>query len=77
MATVRPLRKLLVHGSLMDAGIDVYWKVPTIKWYNQYNHQMVMALDDYRKGGGHLLFNDMLRLFDRYPLQIEYKGNRD
>ena len=61
-------------GSLMDAGIDVYWKVPTIKWYNQYNHQMVMALDDYRKGGGHLLFNDMLRLFDRYPLQIEYKG---
>ena len=58
----------------MDAGIDVYWKVPTIKWYNQYNHQMVMALDDYRKGGGYLLFNDMLRLFDRYPLQIEYKG---
>ena len=58
----------------MDAGIDVYWKAPTIKWYNQYNHQMVMALDDYRKGGGYLLFNDMPRLFDRYPLQIEYKG---
>lgn len=61
-------------GELMSAGLDVYWKVPTHKWFNQYAHQPVMCLDDYRKGGGYLLFNDMLRLFDRYPLQVEWKG---
>lgn len=61
-------------GDLQQSGIDVYWKVPTNKWYNQYQFQPVMALDDYRRGGGYLLFNDMLRLFDRYPLQVEFKG---
>lgn len=61
-------------ADLQRAGIDVYWKVNSIKWYNQYDSQPVMALDDYRKGGGYLLFNDMLRLFDRYPLQVEFKG---
>ena len=61
-------------GDLMDEGVNVYWKVNSHKWFNGYNGQSVVALDDYRRGGGYLLFNDMLRLFDRYPLQVEFKG---
>ncbi|QGM49342.1 replication-associated protein [Elk circovirus Banff/2019] len=48
-----------------------YWKPSRNKWWDGYNGQEVVVLDDYY---GWLPFDDLLRLCDRYPLTVETKG---
>lgn len=50
---------------------DAYWKDPTSKWWDGYEGEDVI-IDDYRRD--FCTFASLLRLFDRYPLQLEYKG---
>ena len=53
-----------------EAGDDVYFK-PRGKWWDGYQQQQSVILDDFY---GWLPFDDLLRLLDRYPLRVEYKG---
>lgn len=48
-----------------------YWKDPTNKWWDGYEGEDVI-IDDFRRD--FCTFAALLRLFDRYPLTIEYKG---
>nr|WDE18001.1 rep [Porcine circovirus 4] len=51
-------------------GADLSWK-PRGKWWDGYNGQSHVVLDDYY---GWLPYDDLLRLMDRYPLRVETKG---
>nr|UTS94177.1 replication-associated protein [Porcine circovirus 4] len=51
-------------------GADLFWK-PRDKWWDGYNGQSHVVLDDYY---GWLPYDDLLRLMDRYPLHVETKG---
>lgn len=52
---------------------DVYWKDPTTKWWDGYENQSIICLDDFRPHIN-LPFTYLLRLLDRYPLKLEVKG---
>lgn len=52
---------------------DVYWKDPTTKWWDGYENQSIVCLDDFRPHIN-LPFTYLLRLLDRYPLKLEVKG---
>ncbi|AAN37960.1 replication protein V1 [Goose circovirus] len=41
------------------------------KWWDGYNGQDVVVMDDFY---GWLPYDDLLRICDRYPLRVEYKG---
>ena len=49
-----------------------YWKDST-KWWDGYQNQESVIIDDYRPSK-EMSLNYLLRLFDRYPLQVESKG---
>uniref|UniRef100_UPI004048ADC4 RNA helicase domain-containing protein n=1 Tax=Polynucleobacter sp. TaxID=2029855 RepID=UPI004048ADC4 len=49
-----------------------YWKPPTTKWWDGYDGESDIIIDDYRRD--FCTFADLLRLLDRYPLQVEVKG---
>lgn len=49
---------------------DVYFKDST-KWWNGYQGQPTVIVDDYRRG---FTEDFWLRLLDRYPLRVETKG---
>lgn len=51
-------------------GDDCYWK-PTGKWWNNYDQERVVFYDEFR---GDLTPGEVLRLLDRTPHQVEYKG---
>lgn len=51
---------------------EAYYKNPTNKWWCGYDGHDVVIIDDYRRDL--CSFGDLLRLFDRYPLQLESKG---
>lgn len=53
-------------------GADAYWKNGDDFWWDGYEGQEVVIIDDYR--AGMCQFNMLLRLFDRYPMQVPYKG---
>lgn len=55
-----------------DTYPDAYWKSMTCKWWDGYDGQEVVILDDFR--GDFCKFADLLRLFDRYPYMVEFKG---
>lgn len=52
---------------------DAYSKDPNTKWWDGYCGQETVILDDWRPNAA-IPFNQMLRLADRYPLQVETKG---
>jgi hypothetical protein len=52
---------------------DVYWKAGDSKWWCGYEGQPNVIIDDYRCDL--CKFHVLLRLFDRYPLMVEGKGN--
>ncbi len=54
-----------------DTFTDIYTKDST-KWYNNYEQNKVLLIDDYRKD--FCKFKDLLTLLDRYPKQVETKG---
>nr|WBT97320.1 rep protein [Bat circovirus BtSY1] len=50
---------------------NTFWKAPRNKWWDGYIGQPVVVLDDFY---GWLPYDEVLRLCDRYPLEVEYKG---
>lgn len=48
-----------------------YWKPPG-KWWNDYLNEPVVVIDDLRAED--YPFQFLLRLLDKYPLSVEYKG---
>ena len=55
-----------------EAGAEVYFKMSDNKWWDGYEGQENVIIDDYRRDFS--TFASLLRLFDRYPLRIEAKG---
>jgi len=53
-------------------GHEGAYLAPGTKWFNGYCGQEVAIFDDFRAGD--MPFNLLLRLLDRYPLQVETKG---
>lgn len=51
---------------------DAYWKPPETCWFDGYDGEEVIILDDYRKNW--FTFSYMLRLLDKYPMQVQTKG---
>lgn len=51
---------------------EAYWKPATSRWWDGYEGQEAVVIDDYRRDL--CTFAELLRLFDRYPLYIEVKG---
>ena len=56
-----------------DAAPSAYWKNPVNKWWDGYQGESDVIIDDYRPD--FCTFTTLLRLFDRYPLQVEAKGS--
>jgi hypothetical protein len=54
-------------------GEHGYWKNPTNKWWDGYLDQHDVVIDDFR--AEHFPYSEFLRLCDRYPCQVEVKGN--
>nr|QBJ04598.1 replicase [Tasmanian devil-associated circovirus 1] len=48
-----------------------YWKAPRNKWWDGYSGHEVVVLDDFY---GWLPYDELLRICDRYPLNLEVKG---
>lgn len=55
-----------------DLELGAYWKPPTTKWWNGYDGQPAVVVDDYRRD--FCTFAELLRLCDRYPYTVETKG---
>lgn len=51
---------------------DAYWKMGSSKWWDGYCGQRAVIIDDYRRDL--CTFAELLRLFDRYPMRVEFKG---
>lgn len=51
---------------------EKYWISHDEKWFDGYDGQEYVILDDVRAGS--YMFNWLLRLLDRYPLQVPVKG---
>lgn len=51
---------------------DAYWKDPTSQWWDGYDGEADVIIDDYRRD--FCTFASLLRLFDRYPLKVQIKG---
>jgi len=51
---------------------DAYWKDPCSSWWDGYDGKSDVIIDDYRRD--FCTFAALLRLFDRYPLQLQIKG---
>lgn len=50
--------------------VDTYWK-PNGKWWEQYNGESFVFLDDFRATD--MDFNTLLRVTDRYPMIVDIK----
>ncbi|AVH76405.1 putative Rep [Circoviridae TaCV2] len=55
----------------MSQGKNTYWKDDT-KWWNGYDQEEVCIIDDFRSRD--MTFTQLLRLLDRYPYRVEFKG---
>lgn len=56
-----------------DENPDAYFKdMSNGKWWDGYNQQNCVVFDDMRKDT--FKFHELLRILDRYPLKVEYKG---
>lgn len=54
-------------------GVDGVWiSSGGLRWFDGYDGQPVAIFDDFRTKG--LEFNFFLRLLDRYPMTVEFKG---
>lgn len=52
---------------------DTYFKQPGSEWFDGYTGQETIVLDEFR---GWLTFATLLRLCDRYPLEVQTKGGQ-
>lgn len=55
-----------------DADPGAYWKSPSNQWWCGYEGHEAVIIDDYR--ADFCKFYVLLRLLDRYPMQVEVKG---
>ncbi|AAR83499.1 Rep-like protein [Canarypox virus] len=55
----------------MSQGKKTYWKNKS-KWWNGYDKEEVCIIDDLRSRD--MIFTQLLRLLDRYPYKVEFKG---
>jgi Putative viral replication protein/RNA helicase len=60
------------RAAVEEAGDEVYFKMPANKWWDLYEGQENVIVDDYRRD--FCTFGELLRLFDRYQLRVENKG---
>lgn len=51
---------------------NAYFKDPTNKWWDNYDGYAPVIIDDFRRD--FCTFAQLLRLLDRYPLRVEFKG---
>lgn len=51
---------------------SAYWKQGSSKWWCGYDGHEDVVIDDYRRDL--CTFSELLRLLDRYPMQVEAKG---
>ncbi len=51
---------------------DAYWKAPGTKWFHGYLDQKVVIMDEF---SGQMQLAVLLRLMDKYPLDVEVKGS--
>jgi len=51
---------------------EAYWCMSTGKWWEGYDGQEVVVINDYRKD--FCKFHELLNLLDRYPMRVECKG---
>ena len=49
-----------------------YYKMPGNKWWDMYDGENDVVVDDVRRD--FCTFSEMLRMLDRYPFMVEYKG---
>jgi len=54
------------------SGAVPYFKMSTNKWWDGYEGQLYVIIDDYRPD--FCTFGELLRLLDRYPMRVETKG---
>lgn len=54
-------------------GNDVYYKSPNNDWWEAYQNEKFVIIDDYRTNM--CTFSELLRLFDRYPHKVNIKGS--
>ncbi len=59
------------YEDAQDAG-SLYVKDPSSHWWDGYNGEHSVIIDDYRRDM--CTFSALLRLFDRYPLPVQVKG---
>ena len=57
----------------MSEGSTVYFK-PTGYWWDGYEGQHFVIIDDFYKPDKDSDFRSLLQLLDRYPLRVPYKG---
>ncbi|ALE29781.1 replication associated protein [Lake Sarah-associated circular virus-41] len=55
-----------------EAGIDAYTKCPRSKFWDGYQDQQHVVVDEFRGG---IDVAHLLRWFDRYPVRVEIKGS--
>jgi len=54
-----------------EAGADAYPKDPNTKWWNGYQGQGHVIMDEFR---GSISISHLLRWIDNYPVYVETKG---
>lgn len=59
--------------SVYEEFKSVYPK-PDNKWWDGYTGQECVLIDDFNPNDGWITFKNLLKLLDRYPLLVEYKG---
>ena len=58
--------------SASEESPDAYWKSSAHQWWDGYDGVSDVIIDDYRCS--FCQFNELLRLLDRYPYQVQIKG---
>lgn len=55
-----------------ESGDDVYLTMKDLKWWDGYYGQRCVVIDDFRKD--FCTFHELLRILDRYPYRVQFKG---
>lgn len=61
-----------VHAAAAESQSVLYTKMSDNKWWDGYESEEWVLIDDYRRD--FCTFSQLLRLLDRYPMRVEYKG---
>jgi len=59
------------HRALQEAGDDVYYKPVGSQWWDGYEQNESVIIEDFR---GQLSLDTILRLVDKYAMRVPYKG---